>query len=77
MHSKDADGIANSVDPVQTQEHSTLVCTVSRRCLICVCQDLSVRKLRLITVNIFEGKFISRIFHDTVNPLYNVDGGPQ
>ena len=41
MHPKDAEGIANSVDPDQT-EQSIWVCTV--------CPDLSVRKLRNITV---------------------------
>ena len=44
MHPKDAEGIANSVDPDQTAPRSSLiwVCTV--------CPDLSVRKLRNITV---------------------------
>ena len=43
MHPKDADGIANSVDPDQTARSSLIwVCTV--------CPGLSVRKLRNITV---------------------------
>ena len=44
MHPKDAEGIANSVDPDQTAPYESLiwVCTV--------CPDLSVRKLRNITV---------------------------
>ena len=41
MHPKDAEGIANSVDPDQTAL-LIWVCTV--------CPDLSVRKLRIITV---------------------------
>ena len=41
MHPKDAEGIANSVDPDQTAP-LIWVCTV--------CPDLSVRKLRIITV---------------------------
>ena len=49
MSPNDADGMANSIDPDQTapQEQSSLiwVCTV--------CQGLSVRKLRIITVFIF------------------------
>ena len=49
MHPKDADGIANSVDPDQTAP-LIQVCTV--------CPDLSVRKLRIITVNLDNvGKF--------------------
>ena len=46
MHPKDAEGIANSVDPDQTAPLGGLiwVCTV--------CPDLSVRKLRNITVGI-------------------------
>ena len=44
MHPKDAEGIANSVDPDQTAPRSSLI-------LVCtVCPDLSVRKLRNITV---------------------------
>ena len=44
MHPKDADGTANRVDPDQTAPLGDLiwVCTV--------CPDLSVRKLRIITV---------------------------
>ena len=41
MHPNDADGMANSVDPDQTAPLG--VCTV--------CPDLSVRKLRIITVS--------------------------
>ena len=45
MHPKDADGIANSVDPDQTARSSLIwVCTV--------CPDLSVRKLSIITVSL-------------------------
>ena len=40
MHPKDAEGIANSVDP--DQEQSDRFCTV--------CPDLSVQKLRNITL---------------------------
>ena len=48
MSPKDADGIANSVDPDQTPQSSLiLVCTV--------CPDLYVRKLRIITVFLFTG----------------------
>ena len=42
MHPKDAEGIANSVDPDQTAPSLIWVCTV--------CPDLSVRKLRKIMV---------------------------
>ena len=42
MHPKDAAGIANSVDPDQTRSSLIWVCTV--------CPDLSVQKLRIITV---------------------------
>ena len=45
MHPKDAEGIANSVDPDQTRSSLIWVCTV--------CPDLSVRKLRKITVFFF------------------------
>ena len=49
MHPKDAEGIANSVDPDQTAPDQTApliwVCTV--------CPDLSVRKLRNIMVQPF------------------------
>ena len=41
MHPKDAEGIANSVDPDQTAPSLIWVCTV--------CPDLSVRKLRKIS----------------------------
>ena len=41
---KDADGIANSVDPDQT-----------------VCQHLSVRKLRIITVVLFDSDWLGLI----------------
>ena len=41
MHPKDAEGIANSVDPAQTAVWSGF-CTV--------CPDLSARKLKNITV---------------------------
>ena len=46
MHPKDAEGIANSVDPDQTAPRSRLiwVCTV--------CPDMSIRKLRKITVKL-------------------------
>ena len=46
MSPNDADGIANSVDPDQTAPRSSLiwVCTV--------CPGISVRKLRIITVEI-------------------------
>ena len=62
MHPKDAEEIANSVDPDQasliwvcTVSRSSLiwVCTVSRSSLIwvcTVCPDLYVRKLRYIAV---------------------------
>ena len=42
MSPNDADGMANSVDPDQTMSSLIWVCTV--------CPDLSVRKLRIITV---------------------------
>ena len=42
MRPKDADEMANSVDPDQTATGAT------------VCQDLSVRKLTVIIVNKFE-----------------------
>ena len=42
MHPKNAQGIANSVDPDQTAPSLIWVCTV--------CPDLSVQKLRKITV---------------------------
>ena len=48
MSPNDADGIANSVDPDQTTPQGAVrsgsACTV--------CPDLSVRKLRKITVNL-------------------------
>ena len=40
MHQKDADGIANSEDPVWR----SLICVCT------VCPDLSVQKVRIITV---------------------------
>ena len=43
MHPKDADGLANSVDPDQTRSSLIWVCTV--------CPDLSVRKLRKIKLS--------------------------
>ena len=50
MHAKDAEGIANSVDPDQTAPVGgslIWVCTV--------CPDLSIRKVRIITVvQVFE-----------------------
>ena len=51
MHPKDADGIANSVDPDQTAP-LIWVCTV--------CPDLSVRKLRNITVPKYEHTLSAR-----------------
>ena len=44
MHPKDAGGIANSVDPDQTAPRSSLIWVFT------VCPDLSVQKLRKITV---------------------------
>ena len=44
MGPKDADGMANSVDPDQTRSSLVWVYTV--------CPDLSVRKLRIITESI-------------------------
>ena len=45
MSPNNADGMANSVDPDQTAQSVIWVCTV--------CPDLSVRKLRNITVTFF------------------------
>ena len=53
MHPKDAEGIANSVDPDQAAPSLIWVCTV--------CPDLSVRKLRNITVE-FDKFFIWYVF---------------
>ena len=52
MHPKDAEGIANSVDPDQTAPRSSLiwVCTI--------CPDLSARKLRIITVSTADIKIL-------------------
>ena len=49
MSTNDADGMANSVDPYQTRSSLIWVCTI--------CPDISVRKLRIITV-----KDIFRLF---------------
>ena len=54
MHPKDAEGIANSVDPDQAAPSLIWVCTV--------CPDLSVRKLRNITVEF--DKFLFGMFFD-------------
>ena len=54
MSPNDADGMANSVDPDQTAPLGAADCS-SRSSLIwvcTVCPDLSVRKLRIITVSI-------------------------
>ena len=58
MHPKDAEGIANSVDLDQTAP-PIWVCTV--------CPDLSVRKLRKITVIITVGQLCLRI---TVSKIF-------
>ena len=56
MHTKDAAGIANSVDPDQTTPPLGAVCSSTRssRIWVCtVCPDLSIRKLRIITETLF------------------------
>ena len=68
MSPKDAEGIANSVDPDQTAPRSSLirVCTV--------CPAVSVRKLRIITVFCVLLMFIdftltNELPHDKTNNL--------
>ena len=56
MHSKDAEGMANSLDPDQIAQ-SGLIWVYN------VCPDLSVRKLRVITVG--------RVRQSTVEPCCN------
>ena len=52
MHPKDAVGIANSVDPDQTAPRRSDCSSRSSLIWVCtVCPDLSVRKLRIITVH--------------------------
>ena len=68
IYQKDANGKANSEDPDQTTPRSSLnwVCTV--------CPDLSVRKLRIITVeSVFFTSFIPAGSFLAVNFL----GGPD
>ena len=59
MHPKDTEGLANSVDPDQTAPKSSLiwVCTV--------CSGISIRKLRIITVDCWLHTVKDRIFQVT------------
>ena len=53
MHPKDAAGIANSVDPDQTAPLGAVWSGSA------VCSDLSVRKLRIITVSLVSSEISS------------------
>ena len=44
MRPKDVDEMANSVDPEQTSQGSSLICVHT------ICSDMSVKNLRIITV---------------------------
>ena len=51
MHPKDADGMANSVDPVRLLlSGSTLFAQEKSVWVYSICSDLTVRKLSIITV---------------------------
>ena len=71
MHPKDAEGIANSVDPDQTAP--IWICTV--------CQDLSVQKLRkIMVIPDFAPPFLALRSKEmnTPQPLYKtIVGGPS
>ena len=64
LHPKDADRMANSVDPDQTAPGAVR----SGSTLVTVCTDLSVRKLRIITVC----DNLGIIFHFSEWCLYSV-----
>ena len=50
----DANGIANSEDPDQTAPIGSLTALIGSLIWVCtVCSDLSVRKLRVITVKLY------------------------
>ena len=52
MHPNDADRMANSADPIRFLLRSSLIWVYT------VCSDLSVRKLRIITVHTYVAHFI-------------------
>ena len=60
MRLKDADGMANSVDPDQTAPRSSLIWVYT------VCLDLPVRKLRIITVIVYNVFLQPQIFPSTL-----------
>ena len=62
MCPKDAEGIANSVDPDQTAP-LIWVCTV--------CPDLSVRKLRIITVLIYVPVPVNFYYNNNLQTFVN------